>query len=121
MTVTLEIVGTIKVQDTAGSGAILGPDPTASLSVVEHVRGLGTLATAGTLTVPFGNCAAAKFLAIKVSGLATATVTINGVANVCAMSGCNVWQQSGGLITSATVTQTTGSDITVESLVAGST
>ena len=122
MTVSIEIDGTIKFRDTSGFGDILGPRLTASLTVVEQCRGgPATLVSGGTHTVPFGSVTASKFLAIYSSVLATATVTINGVSNVCEFSGTNVWQNSSGHITAATVTQSTGADSVVESMVAGST
>ena len=123
MTITTEIVGTVKFEDTSGSGAILGPSLTKSITVVEHQSAKSTLVSGGTLTISYAAVTAAKILVIKVSaGPATIAVTVNSVAS--GNIRCNdlfVLVDTGGGITAATVTQSTGSDILVETYLAGST
>ena len=123
MTVTLEIEGTIKVVDTAGIGALLGPSLVKSLAVVEHAVGKSTLASAGTLTVNFGAVAAGKALIIKISaGPATVTFTNNGVSSGAQQfDDLFVLVNGQGGITAASVTQSTGSSVLVDTLVVGST
>lgn len=123
MAVTAETEGLVKFVDTADIGAILGPSLVKSITVVEHATSKGTLASAGTLTVPFGNVAAGKIIVIKASaGPVTIALTVNSVA--LGNMRCNdvfMLVDTGGGITGCTVTQSTGSDVTVQTFVAGST
>lgn len=100
-----------------------GPSFVKSVTVVEHRISKSTLATAGTLTVDFGSIAAGKVLAVKVSaGPVTLTMTVNAVAsgNI-RVNDTFVLIDTGGGITAASITQSTGSDVTVDILIAGST
>lgn len=124
MGVTVEIDGSgIRFVDTAGGRPVWGPSLVKSITAAEKVIGGGTLATAGTLTVPFGNVAAGKVLCIKVSaGPVTVSATVNSVAlGDCRVNDLFLLVDTGGGITACTVTQSTGSDVTVETFVAGST
>lgn len=123
MAITTEFEASIRIVDTSASYPTWGPSLTKSVTTVEKSVNTATLATAGTLNVAFGSVAAAKVLAIKVSaGPVTITVTVNSVAS--GNIRCNdtfILFDSGGGITAATVAQTTGSDVTVETFVSGST
>ena len=124
MAVTVELdAGGIRVVDTSAGPAVWGPSLVKSVTVVEHRISKSTLATAGTLTVDFGSIAAAKVLAVKVSaGPVTLTMTVNGVAsgNI-RVNDTFILIDTGGGITACAITQSTGSDVTVDILLAGST
>lgn len=123
MAKTIEVAGTVKYENTAGIGAILGPSLVKSITVLEQQSMESTLATAGTLTISFAAVVNAKILVIKVSaGPVTVTVTVNAVAsgNI-RVNDLFMLVDTGGGITAAAVTQSTGSDVTVETFIAGST
>ena len=121
---TVEIDGDgIRFVDTTAGRPVWGPSLVKSVTCVEYAVNKSTLASGGTLTVAFGAVAAGKVLAIKVSaGPATVAATVNAVAlGNCRCNDLFLLVDTGGGITACTVSQTTGSDITVETFVAGST
>ena len=122
MAKTVEIDGLgVRYVDTAGNGPKYGPSLVSSVTVTECNPGNVQVAATGAsgVSLGFGGVSAAKILVVSATGIITLTVTINSVACVILMSGTNVFQHSGGGITSATFAQSTGSDVTVEHFVAG--
>ena len=121
MALTVEIDGDgARVVDTAAGRPVWGPSLVTSTSITEFVAHKIVYATGSSgVAVSFGGVSAAKVLVVKASGLITLTLTVNSVPLAIAMSGVFVLNNSSGQITAATVGQSTGSDVTVDILVAG--
>lgn len=107
----------IRIEDTT-DGIAKGPPLVASLTVTEHIPWSKISVPSGTeTTIPFGSVAAAKALMIRTS-VAT-TVKVNGESTGHAVNPILLILDSAGGLTSATVTQSSGSAVVMDYLVAG--
>ena len=115
MALTLEVDGGLRVVDTAAGRPKVGISFVKSLTITESQIGQSTvIASAGTWTVSFAQITAAKAIAVKTTGVATLTLTVNSQACTIRVNTHFLLIDSGGGITAASITQSTGSDMTVE-------
>lgn len=117
MSVALELEGTTKYVDTAGSGAVIGPSLASSLTVTESAWQTITVASASETSLAFGGVSAGKALIVRTT-VAT-TIKLNGEATGHAFNPLFVWLDSAGGITSAAVTQSSGGAVSIQYMVAG--
>lgn len=107
----------VRIEDTT-EGNTPGPSLTTSLTVTEHhANNKISVASASETTIPFGAVSAAKALIIITS--AATTIKLNGEATGHTFNPLFIWTDSAGGITSAAVTQSSGSAVVMKYLVAG--
>lgn len=118
MAITVEVDGLgVRIVDTT-EGSRKAVNLKKSLTVTEFVHHSKTVATgASDESLPFGGVSAGDILVVKVSG--SVTLKVNGESTGHTVNTHFMLIDTAGGITSATVSQSTGSDVTVEYLVAG--
>jgi hypothetical protein len=117
---TLESAGSLQVVDTAAGKPKPGISLTKSLTITESQVGQSiSLASAATWTIDFSVITAAKVIAVKTTGVATLTFTVNSQVCVVRVNTHFLLIDSGGGITAASITQSTGSAMTIEVDLAG--
>ena len=107
----------VRIEDTT-DGIAQGPSLTTSITVTEHhANNKISVASASETSIPFGAVAAAKALIVITS--AATTIKLNGESTGHTFNPLFVWTDSAGGITSAAVTQSSGSAVVMKFLVAG--